>query len=150
MKIYTFDFRKKKKVETLIMRKNNPVFNPGQTRPFGDRLWLVPFLASLLVTITLFLGCAFGLFSPFYGGGDSVLLDVISLTNWEGSDSYLVESGVRSEFSVSNSTDSVSDSDDGAPRIAYLITGTKGDGLRIRRTLQVQIFLIFFLFQILE
>jgi hypothetical protein len=118
------------------MRKNNGVFNSGHTRPFNDRLWLVPFLASLLVTVTLFLGCAFGLFSPFYGGGDSVLLDVISLTNWEGPDSYSVESGVRGEFSVSNSTDS----DAGAPRIAYLITGTKGDGLRIRRTLQVQIF----------
>lgn len=126
------------------MRKNNWVFNSGQTRPFSDRLWLVPFLASLLVTITLLLGCAFGLFAPFYGGGggDSVLLDVISLTNWDGPDSYLKDSDsdsdVTSEISFTNSTDSGgSDSDNGPPRIAYLITGTKGDGQRIRRTLQV-------------
>lgn len=97
----------------------------------------MPFLASLLVTITLLLGCAFGLFAPFYGGGggDSVLLDVISLTNWDGPDSYMKDSDseVTSEISFTNSTDS----DNGPPRIAYLITGTKGDGQRIRRTLQV-------------
>ncbi|KAJ4805570.1 hypothetical protein LUZ62_018136 [Rhynchospora pubera] len=119
------------------MRKNSWVSNSGQTRPFSDRLWLVPFLASLLVTITLLLACAFGLFAPFYGGGDSVLLDVISLTSWDESDNYFVESDIRSNKALfSNSTDSGSESDGAAPRIAYLITGTKGDGLRIRRTLQ--------------
>ena len=37
------------------MRKNRGV-SSGSARPFGDRGWLLPFLATLLVTATLLLG----------------------------------------------------------------------------------------------
>ncbi|KAJ3678430.1 hypothetical protein LUZ60_002233 [Juncus effusus] len=117
-----------------IMRKHNWVVNNSRAQ-FTDRRWLVPFLASLLVSLTLILACAFGLFSPLYIG-DSIFMDVISLTNWDDSSSYFVESEMKSRILVGNYSESYYESDNEAPRIAYLITGTKGDSLRMRRVLQ--------------
>ena len=62
------------------MRKNWGL-SSGPARQFGDRRWLLPFLASLLVTATLLLAAACGLFSPPYpgGGGGAALFDAVSL-----------------------------------------------------------------------
>jgi hypothetical protein len=142
------------------MRKNWGL-SSGHARPFGDRRWLLPFLASLLVTATLLLAAACGLFSPPYpsGAGDAALFDVVSLADWDdggGSSSGRdgapsVEAGIKNRLLEGNAASDSDDDDDEnpddaavnsddsdaePPRIAYLLEGTKGDGLRMRRTLQ--------------
>jgi hypothetical protein len=129
------------------MRKNWGL-GSGPARPFGDRRWLLPFLASLLVTATLLLAAACGLFAPPYpgGGGDAVLFDLASFAGWDdgsssGNGARSVESGMKGRVlgDDENPDDEAVNSDDSdaePPRIAYLLEGTKGDGLRMRRTLQ--------------
>ena len=130
------------------MRKNWGL-SSGPARQFGDRRWLLPFLASLLVTATLLLAAACGLFSPPYpGGGDApALFDVVSLADWDDGDGARpVEAGIRDRLlggdaaaDDENPDDAAVNSDDSdaePPRIAYLLEGTKGDGLRMRRTLR--------------
>ncbi|XP_077254066.1 beta-glucuronosyltransferase GlcAT14B-like isoform X2 [Tasmannia lanceolata] len=108
------------------MRKNA---NHHSGRPFSDRRWFLPFLASLLVSFTLFLAAAFGLFSSSYGG-DSLSFDFASFSRMEDSSPYFVESDLKKSFNQPK----VSEVE--APRIAYLISGTKGDSPRMRRALQ--------------
>jgi len=43
--------------------RENLGLSSGPARPFGDYRWLLPFLASLLVSNTLLLAAACGLFS---------------------------------------------------------------------------------------
>ncbi|KAG9452742.1 hypothetical protein H6P81_005646 [Aristolochia fimbriata] len=107
------------------MRRNG---NPHLGRAFSDRRWFMPFLSSLLVSFTLALAAAFGLFSSSYGG-DSLSLDFISFSSSEDPTAFFVESDLR------KSLDQHRTSKLEAPRIAYLISGTKGDSQRIRRTL---------------
>lgn len=105
------------------------------SRAFGDRRWLLPFFASLLVSLTLFLATIFGLFSPPpppQDGGDSLLLDVASLANLDDADGYFAASEGRRRSPL---VDLLSEPEE-APRIAYLITGTKGDSQRMKRALQ--------------
>uniref|UniRef100_A0A453RZA3 Xylosyltransferase 1 n=2 Tax=Aegilops tauschii subsp. strangulata TaxID=200361 RepID=A0A453RZA3_AEGTS len=123
--------------------------NSGPGRPFNDRRWLLPFLASLLVSVTLFLAAACGLFSPPYlAGDDAFLVDVVSFTDWDdgGAPSQRdsgqsVEPEAKDQLlddndNPDNAAVNSDDSDAEPPRLAYLLEGTKGDGLRMRRVLQ--------------
>ncbi|XP_042490613.1 beta-glucuronosyltransferase GlcAT14B-like [Macadamia integrifolia] len=103
--------------------------NLHAVRAFSDRRWILPFFASLLVSVTLFLAAVFGLFCSPYAG-DPLSLDFVSSAQMEDSSDYFVESDLRS------SLDPPGDSRMEPPRIAYLISGTKGDAQRMRRTLQ--------------
>ncbi|XP_026392348.1 beta-glucuronosyltransferase GlcAT14A-like [Papaver somniferum] len=105
------------------MRKNG---NSHSIRHFSDRRWRLPFFASLLVSITLFFAAYCGIFSSTNGGD----LDLISLARTEDSSEYFLESDFKNSYEKSG------DSKMEAPRIAYLISGTKGDSQRMRRTLQ--------------
>ncbi|PKA64887.1 hypothetical protein AXF42_Ash011489 [Apostasia shenzhenica] len=100
------------------MRKNGTTHSG---RAFSDRRWLFPFLASLLVSVTLFLAAIFVLFCREYGG-DSLSPEITSFSNL---DDTIEDSETENYVSLEIE----------APRIAYLITGTKGDSQRMRRTL---------------
>lgn len=101
--------------------------HPG--RVFSDRKWIIPFFASLLVSLTLFLLANSGMFSSSYGG-DQFPFDVSTFTKTEESEEYFVESEIKKELEA-NAASKIE-----APRIAYLISGTKGDSHRMMRTLQ--------------
>ncbi|KAF6163223.1 hypothetical protein GIB67_025087 [Kingdonia uniflora] len=93
------------------MRKNG-------VRAFSDRRWILPFFASLIVSVTLLLAASFGLFSSPYGLEEAPYQE-------DYSDYFLgteVKKFVRKEVAP--------------PRLAYLISGTKGDSQRMKRTLQ--------------
>lgn len=108
------------------MRKNA---NSHSIRPFSDRRWLLPFFASLLVSVTLLFAAFCGIFSSS-NGGDPVPLDFISFSRTEDSIEYFVESEFKKSYELPRVVKKE------APRIAYLISGTKGDSQRMRRTLQ--------------
>lgn len=87
--------------------------NPHTGRAFSDRTWIIPFFTSLLIFLTLLLTGMLGVFttpeiSPF---------EPVSL-----SDPELIEP--------------IGDGRSRAPRLAYLISGTKGDSQRMMRTLR--------------
>ncbi|XVE66238.1 hypothetical protein DITRI_Ditri08aG0064400 [Diplodiscus trichospermus] len=103
--------------------------NSHSGRVFSDRKWIIPFLASLLVSITLLFSAFFGLFNAPYGG-DQLPFDIMSFARAEDSSGYFVESDMKKLFNTSGSSNM------GAPRLAYLISGTKGDSHRMMRTLQ--------------
>lgn len=108
------------------MRRNGN-FHSG--RIFSDRRWKVPFVASLLVSITLFTATIYGFYlSPY--GQDQVQRDIMSFDDKVDPDGYFVESDLR------KSLKSVEVSKLEPPRLAYLISGTKGDSQRMMRTLQ--------------
>ncbi|PPS14160.1 hypothetical protein GOBAR_AA06414 [Gossypium barbadense] len=98
-------------------------------RVLSDRKWIIPFFASLLVSITLFLSAIFGLFNT-PNGGDQLPFDIISFARTEDSSGYFVESDLKKSFNTSGYASME------APRLAYLISGTKGDSHRMMRTLQ--------------
>lgn len=108
------------------MRKNG-ISHSG--RVFTDRRWMVPFFASLLVSITLLFSAAFGVFTSSYSG-DQLPFDIISFAKSEDSSGYFVESDLRKLFDANGSSKTE------PPRLAYLISGTKGDSHRMMRTLQ--------------
>ncbi|KAJ6745002.1 GLYCOSYLTRANSFERASE [Salix purpurea] len=113
--------------KTLVsMRKNG---NSHSGRLFGDRKWLIPFFASFLVFLTLFSSATFGVFTSSYGG-EQVPFDVVSFTRPENSNGYFVESDLKKWFNRSRYSELE------PPRLAYLISGTKGDSQRMIRTLQ--------------
>ncbi|KAK1309592.1 hypothetical protein QJS10_CPA09g01421 [Acorus calamus] len=102
---------------------------PHMGRPFSDRRWLLPFLASLLVSMTLLLGVVFGLFSsPDVGVSET--FEFTPRARIKDPMDYFAESDFKNLFDPSKNATLE------APRIAYLITGTKGDSQRMRRTLQ--------------
>ena len=96
---------------------------------FSDRKWVILFLASLLVSITLFFSAIFGLFNAPYSG-DPLPFDIISFARAEDSSGYFVESDLKKSFNTCGYSNVE------APRLAYLISGTKGDSNRMMRTLQ--------------
>ncbi|THU62908.1 hypothetical protein C4D60_Mb01t10110 [Musa balbisiana] len=104
------------------MRKNGSLH---LGRAFSDRRWLIPFFASLLVSFTLFMANVLGLFAT-HNPGDSLSFDV----------SLDVSEGYNIEPERKEPMDQTVASENEAPRIAYLLTGTKGDSQRMRRTLQ--------------
>ncbi|KAG9153854.1 hypothetical protein Leryth_005961 [Lithospermum erythrorhizon] len=105
------------------MRKNANAHYP--VKYFVDRKWKFPFFVSLLVSVTLSTTAIFGLYSTSYEK-DVQQFDVIT----EEPNDYFVESDLRRSLKSRN----VSGSE--PPRFAYLISGTKGDSLRMMRTLQ--------------
>ncbi|GAA0156924.1 glycosyltransferase [Lithospermum erythrorhizon] len=105
------------------MRKNANAHHP--VKYFVDRKWKFPFFVSLLVSVTLSTTAIFGLYSTSYEK-DVQQFDVIT----EEPNDYFVESDLRRSLKSRN----VSGSE--PPRFAYLISGTKGDSLRMMRTLQ--------------
>ncbi|MBA0834482.1 hypothetical protein Goarm_006834 [Gossypium armourianum] len=108
------------------VRKN---VNSQSGRVLSDRKWIIPFFASLLVSIALFLSAIFGLFNT-PNGGDQLPFDIISFARTEDSSGYFVESDLKKSFNTSGYASME------APRLAYLISGTKGDSRRMMRTLQ--------------
>ncbi|WOL03446.1 beta-glucuronosyltransferase GlcAT14B [Canna indica] len=108
------------------MRKNVGFHS---VRSFSDRRWLLPFLASLLVSFTLFMATIFGLFSS-QNVGDSLSLDIVSFTTLDDFENDSIGTDRKKLL------DQPAIMQEEAPRIAYLITGTKGDSQRMRRTLQ--------------
>lgn len=108
------------------MRKN---INSHSGRVFGDRKWILPFFATVIISIMLFLTAIFGLFtSP--NGGEQLPFDIISFAKSEDSSGYFIESDLK------RSLETYEESKTEAPRLAYLISGTKGDSHRMMRTLQ--------------
>ncbi|KAK6919517.1 Glycosyl transferase, family 14 [Dillenia turbinata] len=103
--------------------------NSHSGRLFSDRRWILPFYASLLVSIMLLLTAVFGLFSYPYSE-DRVQFDIVSVAKLEDSNEYFVESDIKrtTEWNVVSGNE--------APRLAYLISGTKGDSQRMMRVLQ--------------
>lgn len=108
------------------MRKN---INSHSGRVFGDRKWILPFFATVTVSVMLSLTAIFGLYTSPYAG-EQLPFDVISLAGSEDSSGYFVEPDLK------RSLETYEASKTEAPRLAYLISGTKGDSHRMMRTLQ--------------
>lgn len=98
-------------------------------RAFGDRIWVIPFFASLLIFITLALTAIFGLFT-YPNSEEQLPFDIMSFAKSEDSSEYFVETDLK------RSLDTNGDWEMRLPRLAYLISGTKGDSHRMMRTLQ--------------
>ncbi|MED6182663.1 hypothetical protein PIB30_030742 [Stylosanthes scabra] len=109
------------------MRKNAASYSG---RMFSDRKWIIPFFASLLISVSLILTAMLGAPSSAGRGDQQLPFDIISFTRSEDSSGYFVESD-----SERSSNDSVVAKME-APRFAYLISGTKGDSQRMMRTLE--------------
>ncbi|KAL7128927.1 hypothetical protein ABFS83_13G027700 [Erythranthe nasuta] len=105
------------------MRKN---VNSHSVRLFSDRRWKTPFFISFLVSITLFTATIFGLYSS-PNSQDRIQ----SFPDSENSEGYFVESDLERESFQSNQESPLE-----PPRLAYLISGTKGDSQRLMRTLR--------------
>ncbi|KAJ1410714.1 Glycosyl transferase, family 14 [Sesbania bispinosa] len=108
------------------MRKNAS-FHSG--RLFSDRKWLLPFLASLLVSVSLVLTAILGVLSSS-GGAEQSPFEIIAFSRSEDSSGYFLESDLERSLN-SNVVQKME-----APRLAYLISGTKGDSHRMMRTLE--------------
>lgn len=108
------------------MRKN---INSHSGRVFGDRKWILPFFATVTVSVMLSLTAIFGLYTSPYAG-EQLPFDVISLARSEDSSGYFIEPDLK------RSLETYEASKTEAPRLAYLISGTKGDSHRMMRTLQ--------------
>ncbi|XP_075671401.1 beta-glucuronosyltransferase GlcAT14A-like [Castanea sativa] len=108
------------------MRKN---INSHSGRVFGDRKWVLPFFATVTVSVMLSLTAIFGLYTSPYAG-EQLPFDVISLARSEDSSGYFIEPDLK------RSLETYEASKTEAPRLAYLISGTKGDSHRMMRTLQ--------------
>uniref|UniRef100_A0A7N0RC14 Uncharacterized protein n=1 Tax=Kalanchoe fedtschenkoi TaxID=63787 RepID=A0A7N0RC14_KALFE len=92
----------------------------------SNRRWTFPFFAALLLSITLTFTYILRSPSPPTAGPDP-----IPATSLETDQDYFVESELhRNSFSVETNASS------SPPRLAYLISGTKGDSHRMMRTLQ--------------
>ncbi|XP_074312282.1 beta-glucuronosyltransferase GlcAT14A-like [Silene latifolia] len=115
----------------MAMRKN---VNPHSNRMFSDRKWLIPFITSLFVSLTLVLAALFGVYSPNYDEDAASQLDALAISEsqqqQQHTDTYYVEDDIN------RSLDSTRNSNHDPPRFAYLISGTKGDSHRIMRVLQ--------------
>lgn len=103
--------------------------NPHSGRMFSDRRWKMPFFVNLLVSITLFTGTIFGLYLSHYGR-DQLQSDTMLIEDAEESDGYFIESDLRKSLALMEVAEIE------PPRLAYLISGTKGDSQRMLRTLQ--------------
>eukprot|EP00249_Psilotum_nudum_P018015 c26598_g3_i1 orf=552-1136(+) len=88
-----------------------------------ERKWMLPFLVISFVSLILFVVATLTLGSS----SQNVLSSVLSFLPFSDSDDVFVESNLTSTHPSSFPA---------PPRFAYLISGSKGDGMRIRRTLQ--------------
>ncbi|GJU45421.1 beta-glucuronosyltransferase GlcAT14A-like protein [Tanacetum coccineum] len=89
----------------------------------SDRKWIIPFFVSLVVWISLISVAVFGVYSSSSYDKDLVNFNAKS-DDFEGSFDE-IDVDEASEFPKEK-----------APRLAYLISGTKGDSKRMLRTLQ--------------
>ncbi|KAG5405134.1 hypothetical protein IGI04_011253 [Brassica rapa subsp. trilocularis] len=96
-------------------------------RVFRDKKWMFPFLASLVLSVTLLMSLMYAGFETSYVEEEPLLLPFDNL-----SEEYFVESHLRKSLNSNSS----SNSSEVLPRLAYLISGTKGDSHRMMRTLQ--------------
>ncbi|CAF2125471.1 unnamed protein product [Brassica napus] len=96
-------------------------------RVFRDKKWMFPFLASLVLSVTLLMAVIYAGFETSYVEEEPLLLPFDTL-----SEEYFVESHLRKSLNSNRS----SNSSEVLPRLAYLISGTKGDSHRMMRTLQ--------------
>jgi hypothetical protein len=87
---------------------------------------MFPFLASLVLSVTLLMSVLYVQLETSYVE-EPLPFDNLS----EETNDYFVESQLR--MSLNSTLDSTSSE---VPRLAYLISGTKGDSLRMMRTLQ--------------
>ncbi|CAA7394679.1 unnamed protein product [Spirodela intermedia] len=108
------------------MRRNVSHHAP---RVSGDRWWIFPFYASLLVSLMLFVAWLL-MPSPFLLGDHVVPTDLVALSGLD----HPFQPEVPEEQEKPELPPVEFEPE--PPRIAYLITGTKGDNLRMRRTLQ--------------
>ncbi|XP_071700744.1 beta-glucuronosyltransferase GlcAT14B-like [Rutidosis leptorrhynchoides] len=92
----------------------------------NDRKWIIPFFVSLVVWVTLISAAVFGLYTSSSSSKNRDLLNFDNAKS-EDYDGYFVEMNIKkaNEFPKEK-----------APRLAYLISGTKGDSKRMMRTLQ--------------
>ncbi|KAI4341065.1 hypothetical protein MLD38_025836 [Melastoma candidum] len=105
---------------------------PGSHHPmraFADRRWVIPFFASLLVLAMLFTSAFWGPLAASYSGDESTD-DVGSTNSSEDPVSLFVDTELEDLIDVGDRVEGE------APRLAYLISGTKGDSQRMIRTLQ--------------
>ncbi|KAK5844040.1 Xylosyltransferase 1 [Gossypium arboreum] len=119
-----------KKLYKKLVFMRNPLLRHSN-RVFNDSKWIIPFLASLLVSITLIFSAIFGVFkAPYDRDHHQSPFDIISFAKTEVSNGYFVESSLNKVLNTNSSSFE-------PPRLAYLISGTKGDSHRMMRTLQV-------------
>lgn len=102
--------------------------NHHSGRVFGDRVWVLPFIASFVIFITLFFSVISGLFTLPHGK-EQLPTDIVSFSKSDDSTGYFVESDLKRSLEKNKLLKT------GAPRLAYLISGTKGDSHRMMRTL---------------
>lgn len=117
-------YRKLVSIRDPFARVKRHVSSHSGFRALRDRKWMFPFLASLIMSITLLILSIYGKFDGFYAE-DPLPLDVVSESN-----EYFVESDFRQSLKLK------ADVSPELPRLAYLISGTKGDSHRMMRTLQ--------------
>ncbi|KAA3467994.1 xylosyltransferase 1-like [Gossypium australe] len=119
-----------KKLYKKLVFMRNPL-SRHSNRVFNDSKWIIPFLASLLVSITLIFSAIFWVFkAPYDRDHHQLPIDIFSFAKTEVSNGYFVESSLNKVLNTNSSSFEL-------PRLAYLISGTKGDSHRMMRTLQV-------------
>lgn len=101
--------------------------NHHSGRVVGDRVWVLPFIASFVIFITLFFSVISGLFTLPHS--KEQLTDIVSFNSDDSAGGYFVESDLKRSLEQNRYSRT------GAPRLAYLISGTKGDSHRMMRTL---------------
>ncbi|KAG7011954.1 Beta-glucuronosyltransferase GlcAT14A [Cucurbita argyrosperma subsp. argyrosperma] len=95
-----------------------------------DRKWIVPFFASLLISVSLLLTATFGLFIPSQSD-NQLPFYAIPFPKEEDSSGYFIEPELKRSLEEASGVLKME-----PPRLAYLISGTKGDSRRMMRTLQ--------------
>ncbi|KAG7615001.1 Glycosyl transferase family 14 [Arabidopsis thaliana x Arabidopsis arenosa] len=119
-------YRKLIWIRDPLARVKRHVSSHSGFRFFRDRKWMFPFLASLVLSVTLLMSVIYVQLETSYVE-EPLPFDNLS----EETNDYFVESQLR--MSLNSTLDSTSSE---VPRLAYLISGTKGDSLRMMRTLQ--------------
>ncbi|GAB2289688.1 hypothetical protein Dimus_023996 [Dionaea muscipula] len=110
----------------MAMRKN---VNAHSVRLCSDRKWMIPFFASVLVSVILVIAAVSGMYSPSYEE-ESIPFDAVSFARLEESTDLFVESDIKKSIELD------ADRKLDTPRFAYLISGTKGDSQRMMRVLR--------------
>ncbi|EPS57555.1 hypothetical protein M569_17262, partial [Genlisea aurea] len=110
------------------INKKNVNFHSGRQQQLYSRRWRVPFFLCVSVSISLLSAAIFVLHLPPYIRLESS--HVVLESSDYSRETYFVESDLRTESGSSFSSSAE------PPRLAYLISGTKGDSRRMMRTLQ--------------
>ncbi|KAJ7538839.1 hypothetical protein O6H91_11G065000 [Diphasiastrum complanatum] len=92
-----------------------------------ERKWLLPLIASCLVSISLFLLATLSIGASSDNKAQASLFQLFSSTQMESPSEMYGDSNLAEVPSLEPPS---------PPSLAYLISGTKGDGNRMKRTLQ--------------